>query len=84
MVETNEHIFFQCPNAKPLWVFVKPTIMALLQEPTAKMFKCTLNIFPPNVSYERRALIVTLIQITLSQIWVNRNSLKFDKIQPNM
>ena len=58
--------------------------MAILQTPTVKMFKCTLNIFPPNVSNDRRALIVTLLQITLYQIWANRNSLKFDKIQPNI
>ncbi len=80
--ETNEHIFFQCIHAKDLWAFIKPSIAKLLQNTPFKMFKLTMNTTHKNIALVRRKLVITLIQITLHTIWLNRNRLKFKNEKP--
>ena len=73
-IETDIHLFFSCPNAFGLWKWVKTIIMKLLPNHPARCFVYSMNIFPDDVPNNIRKLVLTLIQITMHQIWVNRNS----------
>ena len=74
LTETDIHLFFSCPNAYGLWKWVKTIMGKLLPEHPARCFLYSMNIFPDDVPNNIRKLILTLIQITMHQIWVNRNS----------
>ena len=79
-VENIPHLFFQCLSATPLLTYIYPSVAQLLRFQPFKLFKITLNIFPPNVPLCIRHMVVTLVQITLYVIWLNRNARKFDGI----
>ena len=74
VTETDVHLFFACPNAYGLWKWVKTIIKKLLPDHPARCLLYSMNIFPDDVPNNVRKLILTLIQITMHQIWVNRNS----------
>ena len=79
-LETIEHIFFNCYKAKLLWNFVYPTVYEILKTRNFKIFHLTLNKFPDNISIQKTKMVITLIQITLHTIWINRNKTLFDKV----
>ena len=84
LVETDIHLFFSCTNAYTLWTWAKGIIKKLLPNHPARCFLYSFNIFPDDVPNNIRKLIMTLIQVTLHQVWVNRNSTSLDVPNPDL
>ena len=80
--ESTEHIFSHCQQAKFIWNFVYPTIKAIIGSPF-KIFDLFLNKFESNTSIDKKKMILTLIQISLHNIWKNRNHILYDKLDNN-
>ena len=82
VIETDVHLSFSCPNAYGLQKGVKTVIQKPLLDHPARCFLYSMNICPDDVSNNMRKLVLTLIQITMHQIWVNRNSNKPNTTRP--
>ena len=80
-LETNEHIFFQCEQAKSIWTYIYPTIQEILKPNKFKIFDLVLNKFPDKITIQKTKMVITLIQIALHAIWLTRNSTLFYRVQ---
>ncbi len=77
--EDQDHIIYNCCEAKRLWTFVYPTLVELLKPHSFKICDLVLGNFPA-VFYFKKLIALTLIQITMHTIWRNRNSFRFDPV----
>ncbi len=77
--EDQEHLFMECVEAQKLWDFVLPTLRELLKPHEFRIYDLILNKFP-KVFHFKQLIALTLIQITMRTIWLNRNSFRFDPI----
>ena len=77
-VETHLHLFFDCDTAYEIWAAIKPLLQALIPEGKISCWLLTMSIFPKGVSTFRKKLATTLIQISLHEIWCNRNLIEND------
>ena len=81
-IEDNEHIFFNCPAADLVWNFIYPTVQEILKPNPFKIPSLILNDFPQGTSIQKKKMVLTLIQISMHSIWMNRNKVLFDKANP--
>ena len=82
-LETNEHIFFNCKAADDIWHFLYPTLKSIMGITTNfPVIPLILNRFPPGTPESKAKLVLTLIQIGLHAIWINRNKVLHDGEDP--
>ncbi len=74
--ETTEHIFMRCVAARPILDYIYPSLQALLGTPF-KIFKLILNDFPGDTREKVPRMVITIIQITMYVIWLNRKRKRF-------
>ena len=79
-IETHLHLFFDCPSAYAIWRYVRPIIELLVPQQTKVQcfifsFGTNMKNFP--ISIQR--LIMTIVQLTLYHIWINRNCYSIEK-----
>ena len=78
-IESHLHLFFDCDKAFDVWRQVKKIIQKLIPKVKIQCFMFTMNIFPKEVSETMKRLIITLIQLTIHNIWLNRNRFHFEQ-----
>ena len=79
------HIYSQCPHAIRIWRHFAPTYALLhhgsLYSLPALVF--SLNTPVPATSQPVRKLLLTLSTFILSELWLSRNRMKFERTRPN-
>ncbi len=73
-VENQYHVIHQCVQAKPLWDYVYPNITEILKTHSYKLPDLICGKFPKGISDFKKRMVLTIIQITMHCIWLNRNS----------
>ena len=73
-VENQYHVMQQCIWAKPVWGYVFPNISEILKTYSYKLPDLICGRFPLGVDDNKKKMVLTIIQITLHCIWMNRNS----------
>ena len=76
--ETMEHIFLSCPRSQAIWTYVHPKIREILRTDFTRM-DLILNKFPPNISIPRMQMAITIIEITMHTLWIDRNRILFER-----
>ena len=66
--------------AKRVWDLVYPTIKTLLRGTHFKITRLVVNSYLENVPLMVRRMINTILQITMHQIWLDRNLRQFESI----
>ena len=84
MIENHLHLFFNCKNAWKVWVKINPIMQKLLPNKETKIFALTFGVFPTAVDYQTQKMITTLAQITLYEIWLNRNIYTMEKAHADL
>ena len=79
-VETQAHAFFECDEAYAIWREIKPKLSEILDGENVQCSKIALKAFPDKTTPNQKKLLLTLVQIAMHQIWLNR---KHEKIQQN-
>ena len=79
--ENQYHVMQGCTKAKPIWNYVYPTLSLILRTYSYKLPDLICGKFPPGVNESKKKMVLTVIQITMHCIWMNRNS--FLKGDPN-
>ena len=77
------HIFAQCTVSTPIWQHFKPLIVKIHSSQifTNEEFTLALNLRKYNKNNPTSKLILTIIHFILNQIWICRNTFKFENIQ---
>ena len=77
------HIFAQCTVSVPIWKYFKTIITKIdsSQIFTNEEFTLTINLNKYNKNNPTSKLILTIIHLILNQIWICRNTFKFENIQ---
>ena len=81
--ETLAHVFFECEEACDIWKEIKPKIREVLEEEKVQCFKLALKLFPVGTSLNKKKMTITLVQIAMHQIWLNRNLRKHEGVKKN-
>ena len=84
IVETHLHIFVECKQAYNMWKLVEPIIQLLQPDKPTQCFYLIMGIYQPGVPMQMKKLIATVVQLTLHQIWLNRNIVSMDKKRPDL
>lgn len=72
-VEDVFHLFFKCGRAHLLWQKVMPILKIFSPHRRIHKVDILLSVFPHGTSEQVRKLLLSLVQITLQKIWINRN-----------
>ena len=75
--EDQEHLFFNCNDASNLWDYVLPTLDPFLEPHPYRIYDLVLNKWPSNITYHKKLVALTLVQITMRALWVHRNLVRF-------
>ena len=78
-IETNEHIFFDCKNAKAIWTFVYPTVQKIMYPDRFKIPSLILGDFPQKTPFKKINMCLSLLQVAIHAIWENRNYILFEQ-----
>lgn len=80
IIENQDHIFLDCPQADLLWKYVFPAIRAILKPHSFRLQDLIAGHFHNDTNFNKRKLVLTIIQITMHTLWLNRNSFLFNKV----
>ena len=80
-VEDVYHLFFRCKLAQQVWVQVMPVIN-LITPSRVRRVEFLFSNFPPGISPHLQRLLISLLQITMQGIWINRNFSKHKEVDP--
>ena len=78
--ENNFHLFFECKPADRLWKKVTPLLKLVLATHQLNRTKCLFNFFPPGRTNHVRKIALSILQIILHKIWLNRNEYKHNGV----
>ena len=67
-----------------MWKLVEPIIQLLQPDRPTQCFYLLMGIYQPGVPMQMKKLIATVVQLTLHQIWLNRNIVSMDKKRPDL
>ena len=62
---------------------MKPKLIKILEGKNVQCFKLSLKLFPPAIMLSRKKMTLTVLQIALHQIWLNRNLRKHKGLKQN-
>jgi len=79
-LEHHVHLFFDCPHAFAVWRLVKLVLGKLLPKHRPQCYMFTFALFPSDMTPQSRKLTMTLVQLTLFEIWINRNKYNYEHI----
>ena len=82
-VEDVYHLFFRCKLAQQVWVEVMPVIN-LVTPRWVRRVEFLFSNFPPGISPHLQRLLISLLQITIQRIWLNRNFSKKKEVDPDI
>ena len=74
---------FECEEAYDIWTEIKPKISEVFEGEGVQCFKLALKLFPQGTTLGKRKMALTLLQIAMHQIWLNRNSRKHEGLKKN-
>ena len=78
--EDNIHLFTTCPRIDKIWANYQPTLTKLTNK-HSKLEQHILTLSTANQNKITTKLLLTIVQITLYEIWRTRNNYKYDKTQ---
>ena len=83
--ENQYHVMLACAKAKSVWKYVSSTIEEILQTHSYKLPNLICGQFPSNTNDCKKKMVLTLIQIVMHSIWLNRCSfVKKDSVLPTL
>lgn len=76
-VENNFHLFFECKPADHVWKKVLPLVKILTKSSNIQRTSILFNTFPPGWQNHVKKLVLSIFQIIVYRIWINRNHFKY-------